>query len=107
MEPLPPNHDPSAAVRVPFGEPRPWVRHMVAVLLRMGLGVSLLNGGLLGYMVARQGGASSSGLAWTTLLGPAAVAGVLEHDLLVPFAQIAIGLALILGFFTAISAVLA
>src|SRR3954463_11202886 len=90
----------------PLVEPRPWVRHTIAVLLRLGLGVSLLNGGLLGYLTARRGG-SASGLAWTTLLGPAAVAGVLEQDLLVPFVQIAIGLALILGFFTVVTSVVA
>jgi hypothetical protein len=72
----------------------------------MGVGVSLLNGGLLGFLNARRGGAASS-LAWSTLLGPATVAGTLQHDLLVPFVQIAIGLALILGFFTLIAAVLA
>jgi hypothetical protein len=80
---------------------------MVAFMLRIGLGVNLLNGGLLGYLTARRGGSTASGLAWSTLLGPAAVAGVLEHDLLVPFVQIAIGLALILGFFTVIAAVVA
>ena len=55
---------------------------MVAVMLRIGLGVSLLNGGLLGYLAARRGG-SASGLSWTTLLGPAAVlqrAGQREQD---------------------------
>src|SRR4051812_1271684 len=87
--------------RDPIVEPRPWVRQTVAVLLRLGLGVSLLNGGLLGYLTARRGG-PASGLGWTTLLGPAAVAGVLEHDLLVPFVQIGVGLALILGFFTVV-----
>jgi hypothetical protein len=79
---------------------------MVALLLRMGLGVSLLNGGLLGFLSARRGGAAS-GLAWSTMLGPAAVAGALQNDLLVSFVQIAIGLALVLGFFTLIAAVLA
>jgi uncharacterized membrane protein YphA (DoxX/SURF4 family) len=79
---------------------------MVALLLRMGLGVSLLNGGLLGFLSARRGGAASS-LAWSTMLGPAAVASVLQNDLLVPVVQIAIGLALILGFLTLIAAVLA
>src|SRR5258708_3349396 len=91
--------------RVP--EPRPWVRSMVAIMLRVGLGVNLLNGGLLGYLTARRGGSTASGLAWSTLLGPAAVAGVLEHDLLVPIVQIAVGLALILGFFTVTAAVVA
>ncbi len=88
--------------------PRPWVRAMVAVLLRIGLGVSLLNGGLLGYLRAqREAGGSASSLAWTTLLGPAAVAGLLENDLLVPIVQIALGLALVLGFFTQVCTVLA
>jgi hypothetical protein len=86
--------------------PRPWVRDMIAVQLRIGLGVCLLNGGLLGYLSARQG-TSSSALAWSTLLGPAAVAGVLENDLLIPFIQIGLGLALIVGFFTVISAIIA
>jgi hypothetical protein len=81
---------------------------MVAVLLRLGLGVSLLNGGLLGYQAAQRGGVSTaSSLASTTLLGPAAVAGVLENDLLMPICQIALGLALILGFFTVAASVLA
>jgi hypothetical protein len=80
---------------------------MIAVLLRVGLGVSLLNGGLIGYLTARRGGSTASGLAWSTLLGPAAVAGVLENDLLVPLVQITVGLALILGFFTVVAAVVA
>src|SRR3954464_7517133 len=86
-----------------FAEPRPWVRRMVALILRVGLGVCLLNGGLLGYLTAQRGGASASGLVWSTLLGPSSVASVLEHDLLVPYVQIALGLALILGFFTVVS----
>jgi hypothetical protein len=80
---------------------------MVALILRVGLGVCLLNGGLLGYLTAQRGGASASGLVWSTLLGPSSVASVLEHDMLVPYVQIALGLALILGFFTVVSAVLA
>jgi hypothetical protein len=81
---------------------------MVAVQLRIGLGVSLLNGGLIGYLRAeREMGGSAFSLAWTTLLGPAAVAGLLENDLLVPIFQIALGLALVLGFFTQVCTVLA
>src|SRR5438874_1241336 len=88
--------------------PGPWVRCMIAVMLRIGLGVSLMNGGLLGYLRAERGGPGGAyNLAWTTLLGPAAVATVLENDLLVPVVQIALGLALILGFFTVVSSVLA
>jgi hypothetical protein len=84
------------------------VRSVIAVLLRLGLGVSLLNGGLMGYQIAQYGtGGSSSSLAWSTLLGPGAVASALEHDLLVPIVQIALGLALILGFFTVVSTILA
>jgi hypothetical protein len=79
---------------------------MVTVLLRLGLGVSLLNGGLIGYLAARRGG-PAYGVAWSTLLGPAAVAGILGNDVLVPFCQIAIGLALVLGFFTVAASVLA
>src|SRR4051794_3494630 len=96
----------SPVVGVPIAGPSPWVRWMVAVLLRVGLGVTLLNGGLLGYLTTKRGG-TAYGVAWSTLLGPAAVAGVLENDLLVPFVQIAVGLALILGFFTLAAAVLA
>jgi hypothetical protein len=105
MEPLARSRDESVSDR--DVTPRPWVRRMVAVLLRIGLGVSLLNGGLIGYLSARHGGTPASRLAWTTMLGPAAVASALENDLLVPFVQIAIGLALILGFFTVASAVVA
>src|SRR5438309_7477543 len=100
MEPLSHNRSESAPSPDRIAAPRPWIRGMVAVLLRVGLGVSLLNGGLLGYLTARRGGTTAAGLAWSTLLGPASVAAVLEHDLLVPYAQIALGLALILGFFT-------
>jgi uncharacterized membrane protein YphA (DoxX/SURF4 family) len=88
--------------RGPEGPP-PWVRPTVAVLLRLGLGVSLLNGGLLGYLSAHRG-ISAPGLAWSTLLGPAAAAGALQHDALVPLVQIGLGMALILGFFTSVSA---
>jgi uncharacterized membrane protein YphA (DoxX/SURF4 family) len=76
---------------------------MVAVLLRLGLGASLLNGGLLGYLASQRGAAP--GLAWSTLLGPAFVAAVLQRDVLVPLVQIGLGMALILGFFTRIAAV--
>jgi hypothetical protein len=105
----PPSKTPSSPpVPVESISPPPWVRWMIAVLLRLGLGVILLNGGLLGYQAAQRGGVSSaSSLASTTLLGPAAVAGVLENDLLVPIFQIALGLALILGFFTVASSVVA
>jgi hypothetical protein len=98
---------PAAPPRAAAG-PAPWVRATVAVLLRLGLGVSLLNGGLMGYQVAQNGtGGSGSTLAWSTLLGPGAVASALEHDLLVPVVQIAIGLALILGFFTVLTTIAA
>src|SRR3954469_23620556 len=114
MEPYPPTRsetrpasrsEPVSEPDRPFG-PGPRVREMIAVLLRVGLGVCLLNGGLLGYIAARRGGNSASSLVWSTLLGPSSVASVLEHDLLVPFVQIALGLALILGLFTVASAVL-
>jgi hypothetical protein len=106
MEPRSHVHSEASPANERVIEPLPWVRQMIAVLLRLGLGITLLDGGLLGYVMARRGG-QASGLGWTTLLGPAAVAGVLENDLLVPFVQIAIGLALILGFFTVVSAILA
>src|SRR3954471_5218765 len=112
MEPYSPTRSETRAVSEAGSDadrrcgPVPWVRKLIAVLLRVGLGVCLLNGGLLGYIAARRGGNSASSLVWSTLLGPSAVASVLEHDLLVPFVQIALGLALILGFFTVASAVL-
>ena len=95
-----------APAAVPLPGPPPWVRWMVALLLRMGLGVSLLNGGLLGFLSARRGGRPPA------LPGPPCSdrrpwRARFENDLLVPFVQIAIGLALILGFFTVIAAVLA
>src|SRR3954468_15730547 len=114
MEPYSPTRSEARAVSAAEAEsdadrgcgPVPWVRKMIAVLLRVGLGVCLLNGGLLGYIAARRGGNSATSLVWSTLLGPSSVASVLEHDLLVPFVQMALGLALILGFFTVASAVL-
>src|SRR3954453_22999699 len=106
MEPHSPTQSESSPAFDDFTGPRPWVRRVVALILRVGLGVCLLNGGLLGYLTAQRGGASASGLVWSPLLGPSSVASVLEHDLLVPFVQIALGLALILGFFTVASAVL-
>jgi hypothetical protein len=104
-QPDPAGPAPAAPVP-PATAPPPWARATVALLLRLGLGVSLLNGGLIGYLAARRGG-TAYGVAWSTLLGPAAVAGILENDILVPFCQIAIGLALVLGFFTVIATVLA
>src|SRR4051794_10049080 len=107
MEPHSPTQSESSPAFDDFTGPRPWVRRIVALILRVGLGVCLLNGGLLGYLTAQRGGASASGLVWSTLLGPSAVASVLQHDMLVPYVQIALGLALILGFFTVPSAILA
>jgi uncharacterized membrane protein YphA (DoxX/SURF4 family) len=67
-------------------EPELLVRSLAVLLLRCGLGVNLLNSGLIGYMIMRNGAPGS-----TTYL--------------VPYVQIFLGIALILGLFTTVAAV--
>jgi hypothetical protein len=63
-------------------------RSLVVVLLRTGLGVHLLNAGLVGYVSSRNGALSG-------------------NNLFLPQAQICLGLALVMGLFTTAAAVAA
>src|SRR3954447_2205803 len=80
----------------PFGpDPGHGIRVMVALLLRFGIGISLLNTGLIGYMNVRVPGAGMS--------MPVPSAGFTGLDPLmsaIPYLAIGLGLALILGFLT-------
>jgi uncharacterized membrane protein YphA (DoxX/SURF4 family) len=80
--------------------PGPRTRSLIALVLRLGLGIHLLNVGLTGFLfLTMQGG------------GPPGRAGVYpgtEGSLMyLPYLQIVIGLALVLGFLTNVAAALA
>jgi uncharacterized membrane protein YphA (DoxX/SURF4 family) len=97
MTPSPSRDAPAAAP--PF-DPGPQIRHLIVFLLRAGLGMSLLNAGLFGYLGRGRGGVAVLG----GLPIPAPSEPVSE---LLPIAQIALGLALIFGLFTTVAALAA
>jgi hypothetical protein len=68
---------------------RPWIRLLVVLLLRVGLGINLLNAGLLAYTRMRPGTLGAS------------------YAFLLPYFQISAGLALLLGIYTTTAAILA
>src|SRR5438270_9364572 len=83
--------------------------YFLAFILRVGLGLSLLNHGLLGYVFQSQMGGGVGANPYTQMY--AQVLGIIPgtealHQAL-PYAQIAVGLALILGFMTTPAAVAA
>ncbi len=81
-------------------DPGPSVRRWVALLLRLGIGLSLLNTGLAGYIGAARGGPGmNAGMPGIAPPGMEALFSAL------PYVTIALGLALILGFLTTASAV--
>ncbi len=81
-------------------DPGPIIRCWVAMVLRVGVGLSLLNIGIAGYM-ATQPGPGGPGLMVINTNFPAItpfIGGL-------PYAAIALGLALILGFLTTFTAI--
>ena len=80
----------------PFGpDPGHGIRVMVALLLRFGIGISLLNIGLMGYLNVRIPGAGM-GLA----IPGGGFPGLDPLISAIPYLAIGLGLALILGFLT-------
>jgi uncharacterized membrane protein YphA (DoxX/SURF4 family) len=80
----------------PFGpDPGHGIRVLVALLLRFGIGISLLNTGLMGYLNVRVPG---SGM--TTVIPGAGFTGLDPLMSAIPYLAIGLGLALILGFLT-------
>jgi uncharacterized membrane protein YphA (DoxX/SURF4 family) len=83
--------------------------YFLAFILRVGLGLSLLNHGLLGYIFQSQMGGGVGGNPYTQAyaqmlnIGP----GTEPFHQVLPYAQIAVGMALILGFMTTPAAVAA
>ncbi len=97
---------------MPSSAPAPWealgpdpgraIRRWVAFLLRMGVGLSLLGSGLVGYFGAQNGMVGAR--PW--LQSPSA--SMLEPFLLgLPYVAIGLGLALILGFLTKVASIAA
>src|SRR6478609_643038 len=85
----------------PLSEPGPRVRALVALMLRVGLGLSLLNRGMTRYMIQKRNTSNGSPFG-STMFAPDL--SLFYHYLAT--AEMAIALALILGFFTAAAAVL-
>jgi uncharacterized membrane protein YphA (DoxX/SURF4 family) len=86
-------------------EPSAMIRALVATLLRVGLGLNLLNTGLLGYMAKNAGAGMFGGLPpGATIPIPS---GSDVYYQIISCGQIAVGLALVLGFFTTLAALLA
>jgi uncharacterized membrane protein YphA (DoxX/SURF4 family) len=80
----------------PFGpDPGHGIRVLVALLLRFGIGISLLNYGLIGYMNVRLPG-SGMGVP----VPSSSFTGLDPLISAIPYLAIGLGLALILGFLT-------
>src|SRR4051794_19471838 len=87
----------------------PRYRYFLALFLRTGLGLHFLNVGLFGFLILSQmgglGGATPYGQNYAQVLGvPSGMEALYQ---ILPFIQIAVGLALILGFMTTPAAVVA
>jgi hypothetical protein len=67
-------------------EPNLRIKQLAVLLLRVGLGINLLNEGLMGYLTVKMN------------------AGAVGLPTVLPYVQIAIGVALILGFVTTMAA---
>jgi hypothetical protein len=83
-------------------ERNPRFLYFLAFVLRVGLGLSLLNLGLLGYVFQSQMGGGVGANPYTQMYSQVLgiVPGTEAFHQVRPYAQIAIGLALILGFMT-------
>jgi hypothetical protein len=80
----------------PFGpDPGQGIRVLVALLLRFGIGISLLNTGLMGYMNVRVPGGGTA-----LAIPSASFTGLDPLMSAIPYLAIGLGLALILGFLT-------
>jgi uncharacterized membrane protein YphA (DoxX/SURF4 family) len=81
-------------------DPGPRIRHLIVLLLRSGLGMSLLNSGLFGYLGMGRGGvALVGGLRMPVTPDPAFA--------ILPVVEIGLGMALLLGLFTTTAALVA
>src|SRR5262245_30067472 len=98
--------EPPLAPTPPAHDPGPRVRSLVALILRTGLGLQLLNSGLTGFLYVNMGRNLRPGMGGAFErfgISP----GSEEMFRAVPYVQIVIGLALLLGFMTTLAATLA
>lgn len=97
---------PAPADMMRGGGPGPRMRSLVTLLLRIGLGVLLLNSGVTGFYAQRLG--RSMGGPWGSPFSqPAGNPGLEGAYALLPYLEITTALALFLGFFTVVAAVVA
>ncbi|MFO0908457.1 MAG: DoxX family protein [Isosphaeraceae bacterium] len=82
-------------------------RSSISLMLRLALGVQLLNGGISNFYIGQwiRGAGSSSGFGTYAQTG--VFPGTEVAYSVLPFVQMAIGLAVLLGFFTSVAALLA
>jgi uncharacterized membrane protein YphA (DoxX/SURF4 family) len=83
-------------------EPSPHTLGLITLFLRLGLGVGLVETGLTAFLLRRMGGARFNPMFTGGGVGLFPPGDALQE--LLPFAQIAVGLALALGFFTGFAA---
>jgi uncharacterized membrane protein YphA (DoxX/SURF4 family) len=83
-------------------EPSPLTLGLITLFLRLGLGLGLLDTGLIAFLARRMGGGTFNPM-FTNGGGGLFPPGDALQELL-PYAQIAVGLALTLGFFTRFAA---
>ena len=85
----------------PLGSLDARVFYFLALFLRVGLGLGLLNSGLVGFHIQQAGGGSP----FLQMFG--AIPGGDPIFQFIPYLQMIVGLALVLGFFTTVAAVAA
>jgi uncharacterized membrane protein YphA (DoxX/SURF4 family) len=81
----------------------PRARGFVTLLLRLALGLSLFNEGLMGFLIQRLG-KSAHGPGVPSYLRPGAFPGAEEYFPFMPYLQMGVGLALVLGLLTTYAA---
>ncbi len=81
-------------------DPGPTIRCSVAMLLRMGIGLGLLNSGLSSYFGLPQAGGPGGPFP-----GNGTTGGLVPFFGAVPYIEIGLGLALVLGFLTTASSI--
>jgi uncharacterized membrane protein YphA (DoxX/SURF4 family) len=86
--------------------PSPRLRSLIALVLRLGLGLQVFNAGLIGYV--QQGAPGGPGrFGMNSLVRLGIYPGSEPVAQFVPYVQIVVGLALMVGFLTAVAAVAA
>ncbi|MGE3818882.1 MAG: hypothetical protein AB7I30_05560 [Isosphaeraceae bacterium] len=82
----------------PFPTPDARTRNVVTLLLRLGVGLPLLNSGLKGFWMVRSGRSSPFGTGSSASF--VSITGMDGIYLFLPYAEIVIGLAVLVGFLT-------